>query len=81
MSNEVTQDKTVTPVCVGCVTTLVFSEAMPVGVAALKGLGLYAPKPLQHGALPYGITHPTCFKRKRRLRQQKSNIIPIYYVQ
>ncbi len=47
--------------------TLVFSVraacalhlAMPVGVAALKGLGLYAPKPLYNGALRFATTHPT----------------------
>ena len=31
--------------------TSAFSEAMPEG--------LYAPKPLHHGALRYAITHPT----------------------
>jgi len=59
--------------------TLVFSVSVRAACALHSAMPerLYAPKPLQHGALPYGITHPTCFKRKRRLRQRQSNRSPI----
>jgi len=60
------------------VNLLILTYYLHVGMRRVRyDFSLMHQNPLAMVRYPTQITHPTCFKRKRRLRQQKSNSNPI----